>query len=206
MQNQHVPTVSVSASGSASAPYDQVFFKITVWALGDTGPLAKAGMKESAERVLAYVDSLIHEKKAQNKVALLKLAPHQVYVDGRNCDRGYRASLAVTFSTNRPELAAEIQDRLTEFNQTRVESLTFGVTNIESLREKAVEAAWEIAARRFEHSLKTTTGSGSDLWDVESWNVNYEEHRALSKMSAPTEDEDGTANLRVTLEVTWRRR
>lgn len=195
--------VSIEAAGTAAAPYDQVFFRTTISAVGTDGPSAKREMQSSSEQVVAYVDSLVKEDRAKNKVALLKLEPN--YDRSLQDYRGYKASLEVTFMTERPELAAEIQDKLTTFSQSKVDTLSFGVKDIEGLRETAIEKAWATINRRFQHTATLMEGVSSG-WKVSTWDVDYSEHKKLSKLSAPEDDDKGgTATVQVMLTVNFRR-
>lgn len=193
--------ISVSASGSVEAPYDIVTFKITVSAVDTTGPLAKSLMKKTADLVLNYVDGLIATGAATAKIVTWSVDPHTRYENHQQLDAGYRASMKITFFSEKMEQALSIQDALTEFDQSKVESLTYGFKDSERLREAATADAWELARRRFNHQVMLA-GFDTNRFCPVSWEV-HEKREAFSKVAAPTDAKPGMAKVEVGLTVTY---
>lgn len=198
--------VSVSATGAVIAPYDLVGFTITVSDTAETGPKARAKIKETSAEVLEFVDSLIRENRAEKKVVALTIDPEWTYTGNKKVPAGYSANMKVTFWTAMPETALQIQERLTEFPQSRVESLSFAFRDPEALREKALQMAWTAAKRRWKFQTDTLVPTGlfhGKQLALVSWNADYDEFQRISKVAAPSEGEAGSATISVTLHTTW---
>jgi uncharacterized protein YggE len=201
-------SINVQATGTVVAPYDLVGFSITVSGAEKTGPEAKAQIEETSKSVIEYVNGLIKEGLAERKVVSLTIDPNMVYENHRNVHSGYKANMKVTFWTGVPNRALEIQERLTEFPQSKVESLTFAFRDPEALREQALKNAWEAVQRRWKFQTETLGASGlvnGQRAKLVSWNVDYDEFQRLSKVSAPSSDgeEGGSAKITVTLNTVW---
>jgi uncharacterized protein YggE len=200
--------IQLSARGTAVAPYDLVHFKITISDVDTTGARAKIGIHDATLEVTKYVDSLIREGSAFNKVLNLSIDPVEEYDQSTRSNHltGYRASLQVTFSTTKVGMAMDIQEKLTGFPKSKVDSLVFGFNNVNSLREKALESAWVVLKDRFFFSKKLLLGIATLDYEVVDWSIDYEDTRVFSKVAAPTEEEAGSAKVSVHLTVTWQRK
>lgn len=202
----HTNGIQLSASGTVTAPYDIVHLKTTISDIHLSGPEARASIEMVSKEAIAYVDGLVKQGLATNKVLALSIDPATKYVGNENVFLGYRASLQISFSTDKVNRAMEFQEKLTEFQKSKVASLVFGFKNVAPLQEKALEAAWSNLNSRFAFSKKMILGIATLDYDVVDWDIDYEEQRHISKVSAPTENEAGEAKVSVRLTVTWQKR
>lgn len=196
--------IEVRGAGTVCAPYEIARFSITVSETAKTGLLAKDKIRKTVEAVTTFVDNLIQTGSAQNKVVKLTVDPHYE-ADARHVRHlaGYRASWSVKFETLQVSEVMKIQDLLTEFPQSEVASVTYGFLDPESLREEALERAWDAVKRRWEFQRKVLGITGN--LSVLSWDVDYSEQAPMSKMAAPIGDtEPGLATVTVSLAVLYR--
>jgi uncharacterized protein YggE len=197
--------VEIYSRGFASAPYDRAFFGITVSQKGSTSSKAKREMEDAVNQVTAYIDDLIKRGLAKNKVVALKVAPSSRYVGNEREFDGYLVSMKIKFETEDVKSVVSIQDRLTEFPKSEVETVRYGFKDADSLRSRALTDAKDRVEKRWkeQHSL---FGARGEEWEPQSWAVDYEEREPISKVAAPTgNDEPGIATIVVTLGIAYQR-
>jgi len=191
--------VLVSASGEVHAPYELARFGVTISDVAATGAKAKTSIKAAVDAATGYVDRLISAGRARRKVVSLSVDPHYVFEQSVNRLRGYRASASVRFESSDVAHVLEIQEALTELQQSHVASVSYGFQDPESLRELALEQAWAAVLRRWAHQARVL-GVDPAHFRVGSWAVDYAERAPTMKVSAPAgEEAPGIAAVRVSL-------
>lgn len=192
-------TIEVQATGKASGAYDLAHFSLVIFDNADTGPEAKEKIRQTSDLVLGYIASLEAEGTAHNVVVAFSIAPYVKYNGHANVHAGYTASNRIDFSSKSMPLISSIQEKLTTFVQTRVSAVTYTFSDYERMRELAVADAYEMVWRRFEHQ-RAVLNLSERRFRVVSWSVD-EPLNHISKVSRPTDDDEGTASVSVSLSV-----
>lgn len=192
--------VVVSASAEVQAPYEIARFAVVLSGVETTGAKATQSIRGPTEHALRFVDGLVATGRASQKVVASSVDPHWVYENNTPRHKGYRASTSIRFASTDVAHAREIQEALTELPQSQVASITYGFRDPESVRERALEQAWQAVLRRWSHQARVM-GADAAAFRVETWSVDYVDRAAAAKSAAPVDDQPGMASLRVTLTV-----
>jgi uncharacterized protein YggE len=180
---------TIGARGFVVAEYDTAKFTLTFSEYAPKARDAKLKLKKGVEKVSAAIESL----RAKGLVTLgnsfhtsTSVQPNTVYNNNthKHVVDGQKATYTVVFQTPTLDLVSEAYDVLSELDvkECTINSPTFFVRNVATLKQQALEDAWKVAQVLFTNQCRTL-GIEEKNFAVSSWAVNYsgEDYSGFSK-------------------------
>lgn len=211
-----------SATGVAKGNFDQATFQLSVEGRGATGPIAK----KISQDTIAIVQTALGKLKqagvifdtAENQSSF-DVSPNYSYKNGESKPTGYIARYTLNLVTKQIDRVSEIQDVLTSIQNLTVSSPVFGMspTNQQQLQQSAVASAYLTLTNRFKEECRVM-GLNPGNFEIDSWSARYSDnddypmaYAMLATKSAGQSRqavgiESGSANIRVSLSVNYRKK
>lgn len=167
---------TVSGSGTALVPYDVVNFSCSVSCTRKTGLSAKKAMAKTVADLVAFYEGLAAEGQTLNKRSSMKVAPTTTWNGDSHEFVGYKATFKLDFSSTNVGDVTGIHDKLTSIEGVAAAEPSYGFTDPEVHRRKALELAWKSVTERLDHQCQVLGVSKKDLL-MTHWNVNFNDHR-----------------------------
>jgi len=218
------------ATASAATDWDRVSFALTVEKVDRNGPAAKEAVTQIVNSALKGALATLENKgvafsKDDNK-ASLSLRQEMTWDEKRRKEvpAGYRATYNLYLETSQVDKVSLIQDVLTSID---ADGITVGTPSFilqpeksKTLQDTALKNAFELATTRVQKECEIPGVDFGSL-QIESWNVQYNDHRqrggvARAAMYAagaadmetlggnsPLEIQGGKAQVEVTLVVAY---
>jgi hypothetical protein len=203
-------TVSVSGSGTVSAPPDEVVLRLGVETMAET---ASEALSQNSEQMEAVIAALTEAGEPQENVQTqtVQLRPRYETPQretGPAEERelvGYVASNIVEARTSDLEAVGRLLDEAVQAGANRVEGIRFEVSDPGELLDQAREAAWQDAENK---AQQLATLAGVELGEVLSINESTTAPRPVGlggavEREAAVPIEPGTEDIQVDLQVTW---
>lgn len=203
-------TVSVSGSGTVSAPPDEVVLRLGVETMADT---ARQAVSENSQQMAAVIDALREAGIPDENIQTQRVRLNAQYDTMRETERpprrelvGYAASNIVEARTADLDGVGRLLDEAVEAGANRIEGLRFQLSDPGELLERAREAAWHDAEQKADQLASL---AGLELREVLTIDETTRAPRPVpgvapaleAEMAVPVEP--GAEDVTVDLQVTW---
>lgn len=211
---------TISVWGGADADYDTVAFSVTIDGRGETGPTAKAALKQP----IADLEAVLQELKSggvvfdeATRTSSLSVRPERVYDKdmGASKIQGHLARYQLILESPNVEFASEIHDGLTSLKGAQVESPQFRVKDVATLQHAAFKDAVAKAKARFAEEC-AALGLSPKMYKVHSWTSDRDDSRraghgalrsladdSMNERDEPIAINSGKARITVRLSVAF---
>lgn len=203
-------TVSVSGSGTVSAPPDEVVLRLGVETMAETASEALSQNSEQMEAVIAALtEAGVPQENVQTQTVQLRPRYETPQRETGPAEErelvGYVASNIVEARTSDLEAVGRLLDEAVQAGANRVEGIRFEVSDPGELLDQAREAAWQDAENK---AQQLATLAGVELGEVLSINESTTAPRPVGlggavEREAAVPIEPGAEDIQVDLQVTW---
>lgn len=180
---------TIAAQGEAKCDFNLAGFSVSLEALKDTVPLAKADLKKKVEEFKTALEELktkLGMEVVKNSVrASSNVQAHYEYVKNTSVLKGHRATYSYYFQIDDLDLVSKVYDALTSFKEVRTSSPSYSIKDStrERLNKKALKHAFEKVTDRLATECEVLGLTPADF-EIFSWETGYSDSQRHDRVGA----------------------